>query len=216
MFDAPDLKVTGTLLADGQPVICPACKVGYSLELRKRGPRETWPAFVTCLSCGSGEDSDVITNGLVDAALEARTGRTKAEDRDTFAAEWRGHTLVGECVPQFVLDDAITLAEELGKIGRQELREHKTAAKKQARGWWRGREKSAKRAVGQATGTVKSAALAAVWDVQTGGAGPAKKPARRCRTKGCRGGWVTITSRIHSGSGKAEQVKVACAACHRA
>lgn len=209
-----DLQIRGDLLLNGQPVTCGGCGSGAALTLDRRGPRETWPAWVNCDLCGHGDDHPVITNGLIEAAAAARTGRQKAEDRDLFTATWRHLTLAGECVPEFVLDDARALVEELGKIGQKELRTRKTKARR----WWRGRKRAAGRAVrgaaGQATGTVKSAALAAAWDLQTGGAGPQKTP--RCRTKGCRGGWVTITTRIHAPGEKPEKVQTPCGVCHRA
>lgn len=210
----PDLEIRGTLLLNGTPVTCPGCDSGAALTLDRRGPRETWPAWVGCELCGHGDDHPVITNGLVEAAVAARTGRARAEDRDLFTAEWRHLTLIGECIPEFVLDDAVTLVQELGKIGRQEI----GARRRTARRWWRGRKRAARQAVrgaaGQATGTVKAAALRAAWDLQTGGAGPQKTP--RCRTKGCRGGWVTIATRIHADNGRAEKVQEPCGVCHRA
>lgn len=216
MFDSPDLKLTGDLLVDGQVIVCRHCDDGLSLQLYKRGSRETWPAWLTCLHCGRGEDHPVITNGLVDAAVSSRTGREKAVDRDTFAAEWRGITITGECIPEFVLDDAVVVAQELAKVGKSEVRQRKNQAKKQARSWWRGQKKAAQNAAGQVTGTVKAAALTAAWDLQTGGAGPVKKPARRCRVKGCRKGWLTIQTRLHSTTGKTQETKVPCAVCRRA
>jgi hypothetical protein len=206
------LQTTGPLLLNAAPVTCSGCGMGAALDLEERGPRETWPAWVSCRECGHGEDHQTITNGLVAAAAAARTGRQTRRDLDLFDARWRDLVLVGECRPEFVLDDALALGEELGKIGRTEFR----ARKRQARGWWRGRKRAAGKAARQATGRAKSAALAAAWDLQTGGAGPARTPRRRCRTKGCKGGWVTIRTRIHADTGKAEKVQVPCGVCHRA
>jgi hypothetical protein len=217
VFDKqPDLRLHGIALVNGEPVVCWHCDDGHALEVYKRGFRETWPAFVSCLSCKQGEDSSIITNGLLEAAVAARTGRDKATDVDTFAAEWRGITLEGELIPELIPDDIIAIGREMATAGKQDLRQRKAKVKRQARGWWRGRKKAAQDQVGQVTGRAKAAALSAAWDMQTGDAGPAKQPTRRCRTKGCRGGWVTITSRVHSGSGNAEQVKVPCSTCHRA
>lgn len=207
-----DLQLRGPLILNGQPVTCPNCGMGGALELDRRGPRETWPAWLGCRECGHGDDHPAITNGLVEAALTTRTGRQTAEDRDLFAAQWRDLILIGEIRPEFVLDDARALIQELGKIGQQELRGHKAKARR----WWRGRKRAARRASGQAIGTVTSAALAAAWDLQTGGTTPAAKPRTRCRVKGCRGGWITITTRIHADTGKPEQVQEPCGICHRA
>jgi hypothetical protein len=208
----PDLHIRGLLLLDGQPVACTSCGSRADLSLDQCGPRETWPALLNCGTCGHGEDHPVITNGLVEAAVESRTGRKTAEDRDVFAGEWRGHVLQGECVPELVAADLTALGDELRKIGVQEIRERKQEARK----WWRGYKKAGRRAVGQAVGGAKAAALRTAWDLQTGGAGPEQRPRTRCRTKGCRGGWVTITSRIQAPGERAEKVQVPCGACHRA
>ncbi|TJZ41200.1 hypothetical protein FCH28_37575 [Streptomyces piniterrae] len=222
MFDNPDLKLTGLAYVDGEPVVCGNCDSGFSLQIYKRGFREVWPAWITCLSCGKGDDHQVITNGLVDAALAARTGRQKAEDRDTFTAEWRGIVMAGELVPEFVLDDAVAGA----KVLRDEV-------SKETKAWWQSKKKAAKAQVkakaGAVTGaakektrdaasTAKAGALTTAWTLQTGGAGPAEAPKakrRRCTVKGCRGGMVTLSTRLHSSTGKTREVKIPCGVCHR-
>lgn len=210
------LQTKGPLLLNGQSVVCPQCGSGAALDLDRCGLRETWPAWVSCRDCGHGDDHQTITNGLVEAALAARTGRATREDRDLFAAQWRDLLLVGECRPEFILDDARALVEELSELGRQEYRERK----QEARTWWNTQKRAARRAVrgavGQTTGTVKAAALRAAWDAQTGGAGPHKPPPVRCRAKGCRGGWITIITRAHTPGQQAEKVQTPCAVCHRA
>ena len=210
-----DLQTTGALILNGTPVTCPACGMSAAFDLDRRGLRETWPAWIVCRDCGHGQDHPVITNGLIEAAVAARTGRATRYDSDLFAAQWRDLTLIGECVPEFVLDDAVALGEELAQIGKQEIRARKTGARR----WWRSRKRNAGRAVRrsarQAAGAVTATALATAWDLQTGGAGPQPKPRQKCRTKGCRGGWVTITTRIYGDTGRAEQVQQPCAICHR-
>ncbi|MEV5204901.1 hypothetical protein [Streptomyces sp. NPDC053720] len=223
MLDQPDLKLHGIAYVDGGEVLCPECGGGHCLELRKRGMREVWPAFLSCLACGSGEDSRIITNGLVDAVLAARTGRKTAGDRDTFTAEWRGIVMTGELVPEFVVEDALSMVRAV----RDEVRKDTTK-------WWRGKKKEAKartkavadtaksagkKAAKDAGHTAKAAALSTAWNLQTGGAGPAAmpKPKRsRCTVKGCRAGTVTLSTRLHSPSGKAREVKIPCGVCHRA
>jgi hypothetical protein len=209
MDHTPDLRLYGPLLVDGEQVVCPACDTGSSLYLDRTGHRETWPARLGCTTCGHAEDHPVITNGLVDAALNACTGRESAEDGDAFEAEWRGITIVGERFPEFVMDDAVTVAEELAKAAQKGI-------KRDSRRWWRRTKRSARDRVGRGVGGVKAATLSAAWEAQTGGAGPVRQPSRRCRVRGCRSGWITVTSRVHSGTGRAEEVRVPCAACHRA
>lgn len=201
----PDLKLVSLFLNEEQ-VICSGCESGDHLWLELGGRRETWPAWFGCY-CGHGEDHQVITNGLVEAAMLTRTGRQTATDTDTFAAEWRGITLVGECVPTFVIGDAVAVVKELTKVGKKEVR-------RRSRSWWRGTKQAATGQAGRAMGGAKAAALSAAWQAQTGGTSTARKP-RRCRVKGCRRGLVTITTRIHSTTGKTETTKVPCGACHR-
>ncbi|MEU2086778.1 hypothetical protein ABZ569_33530 [Streptomyces albus] len=217
MFDQPDLKLHGICYVNGRPLVCGHCGTGTALEVTKRGWRESWPAFVSCLSCGQGEDHDVLTNGLVDAAKEASTGRRRAEDRDTFRAEWRGVLFVGEQVPQIVLDDVVQGGKALADELRRQAREKKAEASGRARSWWGGKKKAARQAAQDKAAGVTAAALGAAWQLQTGGAGPAPKPkARRCAVQGCRGGMVTITTRVHGQqSGRSSTQKVPCGVCAR-
>ncbi|MER7050497.1 hypothetical protein ABT391_37370 [Streptomyces jumonjinensis] len=223
MFDKrPDLKLTGLAYVDGQPLVCAECEGGFSLQVYKRGFREVWPAFVSCLSCGHGDDHQVVTNGLVDAALAARTGRRTAEDRDTFTAEWRGIVMTGELVPEFVLDDAVAAAKVLHEQVSTDAKAWWGAKKKQGKAQVKAATETAtgaaKKKAGDAVSAAKATALTTAWTLQTGGAGPAAmpKPRRsRCTVKGCRAGMVTISSKVHSATGKTRDVKIPCGVCHR-
>jgi hypothetical protein len=217
MFDKPDLTPQGTTLLNGKPLMCENCDSTHSLQLYKRGWRETWPAFLSCLVCGKGADRDDITNGLLDAAKTAATGRQKASDRSTFRVEWRGTVLEGELIPEFVLDDAIQGGKALAGELRAQAKEMKAEAKSQARSWWGGQKKAARAAARQKAGGMKAAALGAAWQMQTGGAGPQEKPrARRCPVKGCRKGTITLTTRVHGAKpGRSSKTRVPCGVCHR-
>ncbi|MEV7595507.1 hypothetical protein AB0O42_35110 [Streptomyces sp. NPDC089922] len=233
MVPKPDLRLQGLAQVDKEPLLCGECGSGYSLEISKRGFREVWPAFVSCLSCGKGDDHTVITNGLVDAVLAARTGRRKAEDRDTFTAEWRGVTFTGELHPEFVLDDALTVAKLLkeqvskdakawGRSKKQEAKAHLKEKAGAVTGAAKDRAKeaadAAKEKAGEAVSTAKAAAISTAWTLQTGGAGPttlAKPKRQRCTVKGCRSGMVTISTRVHATTGKTSEVKIRCGVCHR-
>lgn len=213
-MSTPDLNLRHLAL-NGLPVECGACGNPAQLTLDRSGPRETWPAWIGCGGCGHGEDHQIITNGLVAAAIDARTGRQRAEDRDTFAAEWRGLVLVGECVPEWTWDDVAVVRQALRRVVRTEVADRKRTARR----WWGGQKRAARtavrRAAGQATGAVTSRALAAAWDLQTGGADGSPKR-RRCTVNGCRSGWLTITTRVHADTGAAEEQRVPCAVCRRA
>lgn len=217
MSHTADLILHGLCTVDDQPVQCSYCGSCTSLEISKRGWAEAWPACLTCLSCGKGDDHNVITNGMVDAALEAATGRQKATDTDTFRAEWRGHVFEGEQAPEFVLDDAIQGGRALTGELRREVRERKAEATDRARNWWGGTKTAARTAVGKKAGGVKATALGAAWQLQTGGAGPQQRPrSRRCPVKGCRKGTVTLITKVHSAKpGAADKQKVPCGFCQR-
>ncbi|MET9366083.1 hypothetical protein ABZX93_35005 [Streptomyces sp. NPDC006632] len=232
-MEAPDLKLQGLAQINEQPLLCAECGSGYSLEIFKRGFREVSPALVTCLSCGKGSHHPVVTNGLVDAVLAARTGRRTAEDRDIFAAEWRGVTLTGELRPEFVLDDAVALTKVLKKQistdakawGRSQKRAAKARMKETAgavtgaaKAKAKGAAAAAKETVSDTVSTAKAAAISTAWTLQTGGAGPTTTPKpkrRRCTVKGCRSGMVIISTRIHASTGKTSEVKIPCGVCHR-
>ncbi|MET7649022.1 hypothetical protein ABZS83_36465 [Streptomyces sp. NPDC005426] len=229
----PDLRLTGTAYVDGEELTCRECGNDRALEIHKDGFREIWPAWICCLSCGCGESSKVLTNGLVDAALEARTGRKKPEDSDTFVAEWRGIVWTGEIFPQFLLGDALVAVKALsGQISkdtkawtRSKKKDAKTRVKavagavaepvKEKAG---AAKKAAKAKAGNAANAAKATALTTAWTLQTGGAGPtttAKPKSQRCTVKGCRGGMVTLSTKVHSNTGKTSEVKIPCGVCHR-
>lgn len=226
-YDA-DLTLSGLPLLDGAPVACPRCGPGSRLTLDRRGPRETWPARLDCLACGWGEDHRVITNGLVAAALESSTGRQRTEDADLFAATWRGHTLEGERTPQFILADLVTAADALAGEARQQTRTRWNTAKRQARGKVTSTTRkvtsevtskvtsAGQDAARKVTSRVRIAVLGAAWRQQSQGATTPARPRKRCSVKGCRTGWVTITTRLHSTTGKKQKRRVPCGVCHRA
>ncbi|MFE6691937.1 hypothetical protein ACFVFQ_36395 [Streptomyces sp. NPDC057743] len=228
-----DLKLVGMAYVDGRELLCSECGNGFSLEIHKHGFREVWPAWICCLSCGKGEDSSVVTNGLVDAVLAGWAQRRKEEDRDVFTAEWRGIVMTGELYPTFDFHQAVGAAKAVHEYAAPEVKK-----------WWRGKKKAAKAQVkekagavtgavkgkakdaadaasekaGEAISTAKATALTTAWTLQTGGAGPTRsvKPKRRrCTVRGCRGGMVTISTRVHATTGKTSEVKIPCGVCHR-
>ncbi|GGZ19689.1 hypothetical protein [Streptomyces nitrosporeus] len=222
MRTEPDLQLTGTAHVDGEALACGSCGNDRALEIHKDGFREVWPAWISCLSCGAGESSPVVTNGLVDAALTARTGRVRPEDSDTFTAEWRGIVMTGEIFPDFVLGDAIAvvqaLHDQVAKDTKAWTRSKKKEAKARAKAAARTATEATRKKAGGAANTAKAAALSTAWTLQTGGAGPTtvtKPKPQRCTVKGCRGGMVTLSSKLHSPTGKTREVKIPCAVCGR-
>nr|WP_011265217.1 hypothetical protein [Streptomyces sp. F11]AAX51322.1 unknown [Streptomyces sp. F11] len=229
----PDLKFVGMAYVDGQELVCGECGNGFSLEVHKHGFREVSPAWISCMSCGKGEDSRVVTNGLVDAVLAGWVQRRKDADRDIITAEWRGIVMTGELYPTFDFHQAVGAAKAVHEYAAPEVkrwwRSKKKAAKAQVKekagavtGAAKGKAKetadAAREKAGEAVSTAKATALTTAWTLQTGGAGPTKsvKPKRqRCTVKGCRGGMVTISTRVHSSTGKTREVKIPCGVCHR-
>jgi hypothetical protein len=217
----PDLKLQGVAFIDGLALACGWCENTFSLEAHKQGLFETGPAWMSCLSCGRGGEHPKITNGLIDAVLTGWAQRQKSADRDTFTAEWRGTVLAGQLVPTLDIYQAIGAYQAAHKAVAPEVKR-----------WWRGKKRHAKRTVkGKVKGTLrkarghaedgvdtaKAAALTAAWNLQTGGAGPTtKRRGRRCTVKGCRKGWLTIKTRMHSTNGRTQQRKIRCAMCARA
>lgn len=228
-----DLKLMGMAYVDGRELLCSACGNGLSLEIHKHGFREISPAWIACLSCGSGEDSSVVTNGLVDAVLADCAARRTEADRDVFRVEWRGTVMTGEMQPTLDIYQFVGAAKTVYEAAAPEVKR-----------WWQGKKKAAKaqvkertRAVtgaakgkakeaadaaaekaGKAISTAKATALTTAWMLQTGGAGPttsSKPKRRRCTVTGCRGGMVTISTRVHSATGKTSEVKIPCGVCHR-
>jgi len=226
----PDLKLVGVAQVNGQPLACTDCGNTFSLEVHKRGPFETSAAWVCCLSCGHGGENQAVTNGLVDAVLIGWARRQKDADRDMFTSEWRGIVLTGELYPTLDIyqakDAAKAVHQGAAPLVKRWWRGKKRAAKNQVKAPFRLARQKAEQAVdagreraGDAVAAAKAGALATAWQLQTGGAGPttSTRPKRqRCRVKGCRGGMVTIRTRVHSTSGKAQTVKVPCGMCHRA
>jgi hypothetical protein len=233
----PDLKLVGIARVDGAELACGECGNAFSLEIHKHGFREVSPAWISCLSCGKGEDSRIVTNGLVDEVLAGWVKRQKDADRDVFTAEWRGIVMTGELYPTLDIHQAIGAAKVV-KEGVDQF------VVPEAKRWWRSKKngvkadlKAKRQAVtgaakgkvkegtdavkakaGEAVSTAKATAITTAWTLQTGGAGPTtsvQPKRRRCTVKGCRGGKVTISTRVHSSTGKTREVKIPCGVCHR-
>jgi len=214
----PDLKLVGVALVDGRPLACADCDNTFSLEVHKRGPFETGPAWVCCLACGHGGEDQAVTNGLVDAVLDGWAQRQKSADRDQFIAEWRGTVLEGELYPTLDVYQAAGAAKAVYEGAQPHVKRWLRGKKRSAKAVVKAPLRLAKTKAGEASASVKVAAVGAAWDLQTGGAGLPGKPSRmgRCRVKGCRKGWVTITTRVHSTTGKKQQQRIRCAVCDRA
>lgn len=213
-----DLKLLGVAEVDGRPLACAACGNTFSLEVHKRGIFETSPAWICCLSCGAGRESTEVTTGLVDAVLTGWNPQQDLETRDEFTAEWRGTVMTGELMPTTDLRQVVGAAKAAYEVAAPEVKRRWRAKKKAVKEKAKAPLRAVRGKADQASATVKAKALSTAWNVQTGGAGapPASRPRSRCTVKGCRKGWLTIKTRVHSGTGKAKDVRVRCAVCRRA
>lgn len=211
---SPDLTLRGAVI-NGNPVACTACGDTAQLALTRSGSRETWPVWADCRACGHGEDHRAITNGLLDAVIDA-TGGPAGEPRALpFAARWRGLVLIGERAPELTPADLLTAAREWAGVASDAAGARVRDAKRTGRRRLLGIRRKATAQAEQLAGGAKAAALTAAWDWQTGGADGSPKR-RRCTAKGCKGGWLTITTRVYADTGRPEKQRVACAVCHRA
>ncbi|MEV5950423.1 hypothetical protein [Streptomyces sp. NPDC051993] len=163
---------------NGHPVICPECQDTFALALIvSRPPFETWPAQLSCGSCGKLTDT-AATNGLVEAAHLA--SRSTFE----FAVEWRELTLTGTRKPDLgekVEEAAEYFAEEAKKeikarvrkakrklspklLRKKATRRLKSTAKKGVRK----AIKATRRRTRKALARPAAAALRAAWKLRTG------------------------------------------------
>lgn len=218
MNTTADLKLLGVAEVDGRPLACAACGNTFSLEVHKRGVFETSPAWICCLSCGAGRESTEVTTGLVDAVLTGWNPHQDLETRDEFTAEWRGTVMTGELMPTIDLRQVVGAAKAAYEVAAPEVKRRWRAKKKAAKEKVKAPLRAVRGKADQATAAAKVTALSTAWAVQTGGAGapPASRPRSRCTVKGCRKGWLTIKTRVHSGTGKTKDVRVRCAVCRRA
>lgn len=208
--------MTGELLVDGLPIACGECGTTLNLTAAvSRIPISSWPAWINCPD-GHGGESQIVTNGMVDAINVAAGVRLKATDDQTFRTEVDGYLVEGELYPDWCIDDFRQGAEFLWRRG----------IKPQLRRKWRGAKKAAKgkaREAGHAAAEVLvytpfAAAVGTAWNARTGIADPTAAPvdkAKRCPS--CKGKGVhRLDTRFHdspdvdcalcSGTGRADAI----------
>ncbi|PBC77577.1 hypothetical protein BX265_2328 [Streptomyces sp. TLI_235] len=126
-----ELNLTPGALSDDRPLACPACDSDLQLTLiTTLPPVETWPAWLLCRGCGHGEDTQLATNGMVEAAI------TASRPGPAFAVEWRERTLAGVREPDLdeqLLEVAEWAVEEGKKEAKKRIRQVKAAPGRLAR-----------------------------------------------------------------------------------
>lgn len=211
-----ELHILGELVLDGDAVLgCDNCPNASGLSV-STGPLrfESMPAWVNCLACGNGWEEAAIPNGLLNLAVATQTIRTKATQTARVSATWKGHSMAGDLVPEFCLDDArVALTTLWEKAAKPAVKRRFRRARREAAAATRSAGQSLAATATQAAAYPKSAVLAAAWQARTGVAledtpAPAKAPrARKCPS--CKGkGAHQLKTRVHS------EARVPCALCH--
>jgi hypothetical protein len=185
---------------NNHPYGCPECGTSR-FRLDTEGPLAAWPARGNCTAGCTWEDQ-LITNAIMQQIREARTGRAKAEDDDTFEIQLGSTTLAGTLAPELTVDDLRVVSRVYWRrIAKPFLRRKKNAARR-----------AAVRPVKQAVGAATSAALGAAWQAQAGGWDEqldTAEPANPCGA--CEGaGEFLIETRIHSKTGAG---RIRCTIC---
>lgn len=189
---------------DGQPIRCPECS-SEAFTLDGAGFLDALPARGNCWQSHSWEEP-LITLGTLKQINEARTGRERAEDDDTFAIALGGALIEGVLHPDVTLDDLKEAWQRVywGRLLKPALRRHKNQAK-------RAITRPVKRAARNTVAAAQAGALEAAWTAQAGGYEPdpdyTPEPVNPCPA--CNGkGQHRIESRLH------DTTTVRCAVCH--
>ena len=174
---------------DGHPYLCPEC-LSEAFTLDGTGFLDGLPARGNCWQSHSWEDP-LITVGVLRQIDEARTGRERAEDDDTFETVVGGAVLAGTLHPDLIADD---LRQAVKRVGWQRIL--KPALRRQKRNAIR----AVKRPLKNGAAAAKATALEAAWTTQAGGYQPdpdhTREPINPCPA--CEGkGSFKLDTRIH-------------------
>jgi hypothetical protein len=195
----------------GTPYLCPEC-ASEAFTLDGTGWIDAFPVRGNCWQSHSWEEP-LITLGALKQINEARTGRERAEDDDTFAIVIGGAVLEGTLHPDVILDDVKRAVRDVywKRLIKPVARRRKNAIQRAVKRPIR----TAKKAVGKrATDTVaatKAAAIGAAWKAQAGGHEPdpdyKPEPVNACPACDGSGGF-DIDSNLH------DTTRVRCSACY--
>jgi hypothetical protein len=187
---------------DGHPYTCPEC-LSEAFTLDGTGFIDALPVRGNCWQSHSWEEP-LITIGALKEINAARTGRERATDIDTFEITIGGAVLAGVLVPEVTVDDVKTA----GRIYWRRI--IKPALRKQKRRAVRAVTQPVKNGARNTAAAAKAAALEVAWTAQAGGyeADPeyTPEPVNPCAV--CKGGYITLDSRIH------DTTRVRCSVCH--
>lgn len=188
---------------NGHPHTCPECaSVAFTLD--GRGIFDGFPAWG---NCGNGHswEHPLITVGDLKQINEARTGRERAEDVDSFEITIGGARLAGVLHPGVTVDDIKKAVTRVywGRLLKPALRRRKNKAVRAV-------TRPVKRGATNAVAHAKAAALGAAWGLQAGGheADPDYTPEPVNPCPACNGrGHHKVDTRIHN------ITRVGCTVC---
>lgn len=187
------------MTVDGHPNLCPDCgSEAYTLD--GTGFIDALPVRGNCWQSHSWEEP-LITLGDLKRINEARTGRQRTEDDDTFEIVIGGAVLAGILHPDLTPEDVKKVAGIYWqKLIKPAVRRRKRAA-----------IRAMKRPVKNAVAGAQAAAIGAAWSLQAGGHQPdpsyTPEPVNACPACDGEGGH-DIDSRIHG------TTHVRCSVCH--
>ena len=189
---------------DGNPIQCPEC-ASEAFTLDGTGWIDALPVRGNCWQSHSWEEP-LITLGALKRINEARTGRERAEDDDTFEIVLGGALLEGVLHPDVTLDDLKQAWQRVywGRLLEVAIRKQKNKAR-------RAITRPVKRAARNTVVAAKAGALEAAWTAQAGGyeADPDYQPEPINPCPACNGkGHHAIETRLHDTN------RVRCAVCH--
>lgn len=187
----------------GNPYTCPEC-ASEAFTLDGTGWIDALPVRGNCWQSHSWEEP-LITLGTLKRINEARTGRDRAEDDDTFVIVLGGALIAGVLHPDLTVDDLKQAWSRVywGRLLKPAIRKQKNKAK-------RAITRPINRAARNTVAAAKAGALEAAWTAQAGGyeADPdyTPEPINPCPACDGKGGHA-IETRLH------DTTRVRCAVC---
>lgn len=153
------------MTVDGHQSRCPEC-LSEAFTLDGDGFIDAFPVWANCWNGHSWEEP-LITLGDLKQINQVRTGRTRAEDTDTFEIIIGGARFTGTLQPEVTVDDIKKAVTRVywGRIIRPALRRQKRRAVRSV-------TNPIKKAARNGVAATKAAAIGAAWDLQAGGHQP--------------------------------------------
>lgn len=195
---------------DGHPYLCPEC-ASEAFTLDGTGWIDAFPVHGNCWQSHSWEEP-LITLGDLKQINEARTGRERAEDDDTFAIVIGGALIAGTLHPDVILDDLKRAARDVywKKLIKPAARRRKSEVKRAIRRPIRTAKKAVAKRTTDTVAAAKAAAIGAAWHAQAGGHQPdpdyKPEPVNACTACDGKGGF-DIDSNLH------DTTRVRCSVC---